>query len=48
MFTTFSHKGNTNQNHTEIPSQNGNHHKNKQQQILVSIQGEKGTLIYYQ
>jgi hypothetical protein len=48
MFNIFSHKRNTNQNYTEIPScscQNGNHQENKQNQMLVRMQ-EKGILIH--
>jgi hypothetical protein len=47
MLNILSHKGSTNQNITEIsihPSQNGHHEKNRQQKILVRIQGEKGDL----
>jgi hypothetical protein len=42
MFNIFIHKGNANQNSTEIPfypSQHGYHQENKQQQILVRMQG---------
>jgi hypothetical protein len=49
MFNIPVHKGNTNQNYTEIPShpnENGNHQKNKQQ-MLVRMEREKGTLIHY-
>jgi hypothetical protein len=37
MFNILSHRGNTNQNNTKIPSepsQNGRHHKNKQQRLV--------------
>jgi hypothetical protein len=40
MFNILTHKGNANQNYTEIhshPSQIGNHQENKQQQMLVGM-----------
>jgi hypothetical protein len=43
IFNILSHKGNANQNDTEIPShtsQNGYHQENKQQQMLVRMWGE--------
>jgi hypothetical protein len=43
MFNILSHKGNANQNYTEIlfhPNQNGNHQENKQQQVLVRMWGK--------
>jgi hypothetical protein len=46
--TSLSHKGNANQNDTEIPShpsQNGYHQENKKQQMLVRIWG-KGISIH--
>jgi hypothetical protein len=42
MFNILHHKGNANQNHTEIPShpsQNGYNQENKQQ-MLVRVWGE--------
>jgi hypothetical protein len=49
MFNILNHKGNTNQNQTKIasqPSQICNHQENKQQQMLVSMQG-KAVLIHW-
>jgi hypothetical protein len=40
MFSILGHKGNANQNYTEIlthPIQNGNHQENKQQKMLVKM-----------
>jgi hypothetical protein len=42
MFNILSHKGNANEDNTEIPShpsQNGCHQGNKEQQVLVRMQG---------
>jgi hypothetical protein len=44
MFSIFCHKGKANQNYTESPphpGQIGNHQENKQQQMLVRIQGQR-------
>jgi hypothetical protein len=46
MFTIISNKRNTKQNYIEIsshPSQNGNHQENKQQKMLVMMQGQRNT-----
>jgi hypothetical protein len=42
MFIILSHQGHADQNYTEIPlhySQNGYHQENKEQQMLVRMQG---------
>jgi hypothetical protein len=44
MFNILTHKRNANQNHIEILSysnQNGCHQENKQQQMLVKMQGKR-------
>jgi hypothetical protein len=46
MFNTLRHKGNANPNDIEIPChpyQNAHHQENKEEQVLVRIQG-KGNL----
>jgi hypothetical protein len=43
MFNILIHKGNANQKHTRIPiypTQIGHHQENKQQQMLVRMQGK--------
>jgi hypothetical protein len=47
MFNILNHKGNANQNYTEIPShpsQNGNQQENKQQ-MLVKMGGEEHKVV---
>jgi hypothetical protein len=46
MFNILRHKGNANQKKFEMPShssQNGSHHENKQQKILVTMWGQSNT-----
>jgi hypothetical protein len=48
MFNILSHKGNANQNDTEIPShpsQNGCHQESKQQMLAKEMRGKKDTLL---
>jgi hypothetical protein len=47
MFNILDHKGNADENYTEIPPllcKNGNHAENKQ--ILAGTQNKKGTLLH--
>jgi hypothetical protein len=44
MFIIFGHQGDANQNYIKIPShpsQSGYHQENKQEQMLVRMQGKK-------
>jgi hypothetical protein len=46
MFNIFSYQGNANASHTKIPlhpDQNGYHQENKQQQMLVRMQGKSNS-----
>jgi hypothetical protein len=43
MVSILNHRGNANKNHTKVPfhpNQNGHHQENKQQQMLVRMQGK--------